>query len=257
MQERPLVMITGATSGIGLACAKAFAAKGYDLLLIARREQRLQQLGKELQGQHSIEVTTLTVDLRQRQRLQELAHNHQPLLTKTAVLINNAGLARGLAPLHGGDVDDWEEMVDTNIKGLLYITRLVLPHMVEKNAGHIINIGSIAGRRVYPGGAVYCGTKFAVSGITEALRMDLHGTAVRVSTIDPGLVETEFSLVRFHGDTASAKKVYQNTRPLRGEDVAEAVLWTAERPKHVNVQEILIMPTDQAAPTMVHRHRSG
>ncbi len=245
-----LVLVTGATSGIGHATARAFAGLGSDLILLGRREERLAAIKKELAD---VEVTAWTVDVRDRARLDELAAEHEDLLRRVDVVVNNAGLAIGKDVLHESDPEDWDTMIDTNVKGLLYTTRLALPFMVERGEGHIVNIGSITGREVYRGGVVYAATKFGVRAITAALRHDVLGTGVRVTSVDPGMVETEFSVVRFSGDKKAAGKVYEGFRPLRGQDIADAVVWAATRPAHVNIQEILVMPTDQAAVTTVHR----
>jgi len=247
------VLITGASAGIGEACARRFAEQGADLLLVARRAERVEALAKELRETHDVEARASALDVTDRvavfRYVEELAKER--LLPD--ILVNNAGKARGLEPLHEGDVDDWEDMIDTNLKGVLYVSRAVLPHMVARDAGHVINIGSIAGRWVYPKGAVYNATKLGLRAITEGMNMDLLGTQVRVSTVDPGLTETEFSEVRFHGDTERARKVYADTKPLTGDDVADAVLYAANAAEHVNVFEIVLMPTVQRSAGLVHR----
>jgi NADP-dependent 3-hydroxy acid dehydrogenase YdfG len=248
-----IVCITGASSGIGAACAEEFAKLGAHLLLIARRKERIDELAKRLQTTHGIRTHTVALDVRRRHDVEAAFASLPDEWKHIDILINNAGLARGLAKLHEGSVDDWEEMIDTNNKGLLYVTRAVLPGMVERNKGHIINIGSIAGHQTYPMGNVYCATKFFVTGLTRSLRMDVLGTAVRVSSVDPGLVETEFSIVRYRGDADRAAKTYQGITPLTAHDVAEAVVFCATRPPHVNISEIQLTPTDQASVTMVHR----
>ena len=248
------VLITGASSGIGRACAEAFAARGCRLLLAARREERLKELSAALQERHGTEVLTMVLDVRDRGAVDEWVDGLPESWQSIDILVNNAGLARGLAPLHEGDVADWEEMIDTNIKGLLWVTRAVLPGMIAKGRGHVINIGSIAGHEVYPGGSVYCATKHAVAALNRALAIDTLGTGVRVSSVDPGMVETEFSLVRFHGDAERAAGVYDGLEALRGEDVAEAVVFCATRPQHATVREMILMPTAQAA--AVHTHRA-
>ena len=248
------VLITGASSGIGRACAEAFAARGCRLLLAARREERLKELSAALQERHGTEVLTMVLDVRDRGAVDEWVEGLPETWKKIDILVNNAGLARGLAPLHKGDVADWEEMIDTNIKGLLWVTRAVLPGMIARGRGHVINIGSIAGHEVYPGGSVYCATKHAVAALNRALAIDTLGTGVRVSSVDPGMVETEFSLVRFHGDAERAEGVYDGLEALRGEDVAEAVVFCATRPQHATVREMILMPTAQAA--AVHTHRA-
>mgnify|MGYP002624022901 CR=1 FL=1 len=239
------VVVTGASSGIGAACARAFAARGDRLSLGARRSERLRAI---VEGAfcHPLDVT-------------DAASVEGFLAAAVAangpidVLVNNAGLARGTEKIAEGTGAAWREMVETNVLGLLEVTRRVLPRMVARRQGHVVVIGSIAGHKAYPGGGVYCGTKRALQPICEAMRMETLGSGVRVTSVDPGLVETEFSLVRFRGDTERATKVYEGTRPLVAEDVAECVLFAADRPPHVNIDTILVMPTDQAAPQMVHR----
>ena len=248
------VLITGASSGIGRACAEAFAARGCRLLLAARREERLNELSAALRERHGTEVLTMVLDVRDREAVDEWVEGLPESRQRIDILVNNAGLARGLAPLHEGDVADWEEMIDTNLKGLLWVTRAVLPGMIARGRGHVINIGSIAGHEVYPGGSVYCATKHAVAALNRALAIDTLGTGVRVSSVDPGMVETEFSLVRFHGDVERAEGVYDGLEALRGEDVAEAVVFCATRPQHATVREMILMPTAQAA--AVHTHRA-
>lgn len=247
------VCVTGASSGIGTACAVECAKAGASVLLIARRAERLSSLAKDLSSRFGASVHTLVLDVRNRQRVEaSFASLPDPWRT-IDILVNNAGLSRGLSPLHEGNVDDWEEMIDTNVKGLLYVSRSVIPGMVERNRGHIINIGSIAGHQTYPGGNVYSASKFAVVALSRSLKMDLLGTAVRVTNVEPGLVETEFSQVRFHGDNARAAAVYEGYKPLTAEDVADIVLFCATRPPHVNLLEVLVVPTDQASATMVNK----
>ncbi len=247
------VCITGASSGIGTACAEEFAKLGCNLLLIARRKDRVDALAESLQKTHPIETHSVQLDVRNHIEVENTFWSLAEDWHRIDILVNNAGLARGFSKLHEGTTEDWDEMIDTNIKGLLYITRALLPSMVERNSGHIINIGSIAGHETYPKGNVYSATKFAVVGITRSLRMDLLGTAVRVSSVDPGLVETEFSQVRYRGDANRASQTYTGMTPLTPKDVAEAVVFCATRPQHVNVGELTITPTDQASVTMVHR----
>lgn len=244
-----IVFITGASSGIGQACARRFAAEGARLLLVARREERLSALAEELGSA----VRTLTLDVRDRSAVFESLQALPPEWRQVELLVANAGLSRGLAPLQSGDLEDWEEMIDTNVKGLLYVDRVVTPWMVERGRGTVIHIGSIAGRQVYPGGNVYCATKHAVRALTDALRIDLLGSGVRVGSVDPGMVETEFSEVRFHGDRSRAEAVYRGLRPLQAEDVAETVFFAADLPDHVNLAEVLLLPTDQASATHLHR----
>ncbi|MBD2097175.1 SDR family oxidoreductase [Trichocoleus sp. FACHB-591] len=248
-----VVLITGASSGIGAACARAFAEARTKLVLAARRRDRLEQLADELNQEFASEIHLLQLDVRDRPQVEAALQSLPDSWGNIDILVNNAGLSRGLDKLYEGDVQDWEEMIDTNIKGLLYVTRAVVPGMVARGRGHVINIGSIAGHQTYPNGNVYCGTKAAVRAISEGLKQDLLGTPVRVSSVDPGLVETEFSQVRFHGDTERAGKVYQGLTPLTPEDVADVVLFCATRPAHVNLSEVLLLPTDQSGPTLVHR----
>jgi 3-hydroxy acid dehydrogenase/malonic semialdehyde reductase len=247
------VLITGASAGIGAACARAFAHAGARLILAARRTERLETLADELRAAHETEIHLLALDVRDvgvvTHALTQLPAEWEAI----DVLVNNAGLSRGLDPLQEGDTRDWDEMIDTNFKGLLYVTRAVLPGMIERGRGHVINIGSVAGHEVYPRGNVYAATKHAVGAITRGLRMDLLGTPIRVSTVDPGLVETEFSIVRFRGDRDRAGQVYAGLDALTGADVADAVLYCATRPPHVNIDEVIIKPTAQASATMVHR----
>ncbi len=249
-----IALITGASSGIGLACARALAENGAKLILNARRKERLNELAAELKDRFGTTSQVLRFDVRDRSQVKSAIAELSDEWEAVDVLINNAGLARGLNKLQEGDIDDWEEMIDTNIKGLLYVTRLVLPGMLERGRGHIVNVASTAGLHTYPGGNVYCGSKAAVRFISEGLKQDLLGTPIRVTTISPGLVErTEFSEVRFHGDKERAAKVYQGLTPLIPEDVADVVLYCLTRPPHVNINEIVLMPTDQAGPTLVHR----
>jgi len=244
-----IVFITGASSGIGEACARAFAGAGARLLLCARRLDRLQRLAAAL----NVPCYCFALDVRDQAAVQAAIAGLPEEWQAIDILINNAGLSRGLTRLHEYDLQDVDEMVDTNVKGLVYVTRAVVPGMVARQRGHVINIGSIAGHAVYPNGAVYCATKAAVKSITEGLKMDLNGTPVRVTSVDPGLVETEFSVVRFHGDVARAKKVYEGLRPLTGDDVADVVLFCATRPPHVNINDVVMMPVAQASATLVHR----
>ncbi|HEX5725156.1 MAG TPA: SDR family NAD(P)-dependent oxidoreductase, partial [Longimicrobiaceae bacterium] len=214
---------------------------------------RLRALEDELRGAHGAECLALELDVRDAGAVSRAVAGLPAAWAEVDVLVNNAGLGRGLAKLHEGDPEEWDEMVDTNLKGLLYVTRAVTPGMVARGRGHVVNLGSVAGHEVYPGGAVYCATKHAVGAITRGLRMDLLGTGVRVSTVDPGMVETEFSVVRFDGDRERADRVYAGMTPLTADDIADAVLWVVTRPPHVNVDEIIIKPTDQASATQVHR----
>ncbi len=251
MLKDKVVLITGASAGIGRATARAFAREGARLILAARRLNRLLELAKELGETFGTDSHVLELDVRDREAVEAAIQGLPPAWKEIDILVNNAGLSRGLDKVHEGEPTGYDEMIDTNLKGLLWVSRAVIPGMVERDRGHVINIGSIAGRQVYPGGSVYCATKHAVRAVTEGMRLDLNGTRVRVSSVDPGMVETEFSLVRFRGDRKRADAVYKDFPPLEAEDVAEAVLFCATRPPHVNVQEILLMPTDQAS---VHLH---
>lgn len=242
-------LITGATSGIGEACARKFAEGGYRLIITGRNEQKLNQLKDEL----DTEVLTLRYDVRDRKATEASVKSIPEGWTDIDVLINNAGLALGLEPEYEGDMDDWETMIDTNIKGLLTMTRLIVPGMVERNRGHVINIGSVAGDAAYAGGNVYCATKSAVKAITDGLRIDVAHTAVRVTNLKPGLVETRFSNVRFHGDDARADNVYKGITPLTGTDIADVAFYAASAPAHVQIAEVLILATHQANGSVIHR----
>jgi serine 3-dehydrogenase len=247
------VLITGASSGIGEACAEAFAAVGCRLLLAARRLDRLDRVADRLRRDFGCEVLTKALDVRDREAVDAWVEGLDPEWSAIDILVNNAGLARGLSTLWEGEITDWEEMLDTNVKGLLWVTRAVLRGMVARGSGHVINIGSIAGHETYPSGNVYCASKHAVTAIGRALNIDVLGTGVRVSSVDPGLVDTEFSVVRFHGDQDRADSVYNGLEPLHGPDVADAVLFCATRPAHANVREMILMPSAQAAAVHVHR----
>lgn len=248
-----VAFITGASAGIGEATAALFAEEGANLILAARRGDRVQKLAERLRKEYQINVHFFQLDVRN-QREVETKLTGLPEEWKTIdILVNNAGLSRGLEKLHDGKLSDWEEMIDTNIRGLLYVSRVVIPGMVQRGKGDIVNIGSIAGHELYPGGNVYCATKFAVDALTKGMQIDLVDTPLRVSTVDPGMVETEFSMVRFHGDTERAKKVYQGIQPLSGRDVAEAILFCVTRPLHVNIHQVRIMPTNQAGAMVAYR----
>lgn len=240
-----LVLITGASAGIGAACARRFAAAGAHVALWARREDRLIELGTELHDAHGVDVHTARVDVRDREAVNEAATELLQEVGTPDLLLNNAGLASGFSLVQEGDHEDWDRMIDTNLKGLLNVTRAILPGMVERGTGHVINIGSTAGHQVYPRGNVYNATKFGVKALTEGMNLDVAGTGIRVSSVDPGFVETEFSVVRFHGDEGRAEAVYQGFRPLSGDDVADVVLFMATRPAHVNVHDVLLYPTAQ------------
>jgi 3-hydroxy acid dehydrogenase/malonic semialdehyde reductase len=251
--ENQVVFITGASSGIGAACARAFAREKARLLLLARRGERLAELDDELRELGAVDILPLVLDVRQQQRIARTIEYLPDSWKQIEVLVNNAGLSRGLSGLHEGVLEDWEEMIDTNVKGLLYVDRAVLPLMADRGRGTVVHIGSIAGHQVYPGGSVYCATKHAVRALSDGLRIDLLGSGVRVVSVDPGLVETEFSEVRFRGDTERATSVYKGLRPLTGDDVAEVVVFAATRPAHVNLAQVLVLPTDQASSTHIHR----
>ena len=245
--------ITGASAGIGAACAQVFAREGYDLLLAARRLNRLEVLSAQLIAEYGINTHLLTLDVRDAESVFSAFSNLPGEWQQIDVLVNNAGLSQGLDPIHQGDIGDWDRMIDTNIKGLLYITRAVAPIMAARECGHIINIGSIAGKEVYPNGNVYCATKHAVDALTQSMRIDLLDKHIKVTAIHPGMVETEFSEVRFKGDKERAMAVYRNLEPLVASDIAEAVWFTASRPAHVNINDMIIMPTAQANATLVAR----
>jgi len=247
------VLVTGASSGIGRSCAAKFAEAGAKLLITARRRDRIDVLAGELKGKYHTDCLTMELDIRDRKTVEKAFANLPKEWETIDILVNNAGLSRGLDKLHEGKIDDWEEMIDTNIKGLLYVSRAVIPGMVARKRGTIINIGSIAGHEVYPRGNVYAATKHAVDALTKGMRLDLVDTPVRVCTVDPGLVETEFSMVRFRGDKEKAKAVYQNLEPLSPDDIADAVVFCATRPQHVQIAEMIVLPTAQASTTLVHR----
>ena len=248
------VLITGATSGIGLGCARKFAQNGDRLILTGRNEQRLNEICKEL-TEKGTEVLTLAFDVRNREVAEKLMTELPEEWKKIDVLVNNAGLALGLDPEYEGNLDEWETMIDTNIKGLLTMTRLVVPGMVERNSGHIINIGSVAGDAAYAGGNVYCATKAAVKALTDGLRIDVINTAIRVTNLKPGLVETNFSNVRFRGDNERADSLYRGIKPLVGDDIADVAVYAANAPEHVQIAEVLILATHQASASMVVRDK--
>jgi 3-hydroxy acid dehydrogenase/malonic semialdehyde reductase len=248
-----LALITGASAGIGEACARRLAAEGADVALWARREERLEALAAELAREHGATVRTAGVDVRDRGAVRAAVDALLAEAGPPHILVNNAGLAAGFAPVQEGDFDDWDRMLDTNVKGLLNVTRLLLPAMIEADRGHIINIGSTAGHQVYPKGNVYNASKFAVTALTEGINLDVAGTPLKVSSVDPGFVETEFSLVRFHGDSERADAVYQGFEPLTGDDVADAVAYLANLPPHVNVLRMVLLPTAQRNVFIVDR----
>ena len=249
-----IVLITGATSGIGAACAHLFAAQGYHLILVARRENLLSEISKQLTDKYAVEVKTIVADVRDQEDLSYKLEGLPANLKKVSVLINNAGLSQGLDPIDKGSIADWDTMIDTNVKGLLYVTKIVSNWMISQKAGHIINIGSIAGQEVYPNGNVYCATKHAVDALNKGMRIDLLPHGIKVTAINPGMVETEFSVVRFKGDEGRAKKVYDGFEPLIANDVAEAIWFAVSRPPHVNINDMLIMPTAQAAATIINKN---
>jgi serine 3-dehydrogenase len=251
------ILITGASSGIGEAMARLFAREGARLLLCARRLERLQALAEELRASHDSDIHTFALDVRDRKAVETMPECLPGNFRDIDVLVNNAGLSRGLEPLHKGDPDDWDEMVQTNITGLLLVTRQILPGMVERRTGDVVNIGSISGHEVYPNGAVYCATKHAVDALTHGLRLDLVASPVRVSQISPGMVDTEFSLVRFHGERERAESVYAGLHALQAQDVAEAALFVLTRPPHVEIGEIVLWPTAQASSTLAHRRTAS
>lgn len=248
------VLITGATSGIGAACARKFAGAGYRLIITARRSEQLAVMAGELEKEFSTAVLPLCFDVRDRDAVKRALDSLPAAWRDIDVLVNNAGLALGLEPEYAGDFTDWETMIDTNIKGLLYMTRLIVPGMIARQQGHVINIGSVAGDTAYAGGAVYCATKAAVKILSDGLRIDLAHTPVRVTNLKPGLVETNFSQVRFHGDAERAAKVYQGIQPLSGDDIADVALYAAQAPAHVQIAEVLILATHQASGSVIYRN---
>lgn len=246
------VFITGASSGIGKACAEQFASLGVNIVMSARRVDRLQSYARELSERYHIVATPLQLDVRKPHEIEEICKTLESKNISIDILVNNAGLALGMDKIQEGDIGNWDTMIDTNIKGLLYVTRAILPSMIKRNQGHVINIGSVAGHGCYPSGNVYCATKHAVRAISQSLRLDLLGTAIRVSEIDPGAVETEFSEVRLN-DKEKAKNVYAGYQPLVAHDIADTVIYCATRPLHVNITEIIVHPQAQAFLTEIHR----
>lgn len=255
MLKNKIILITGASSGIGAACAKHFARQGVKLLLCARRIDKLNEVIADIHRENKVETYAFQLDVTKQADVANQINVLPAEWKNIDILLNNAGLAAGLDHIQDGNLADWEAMIDTNVKGLLYVTKEILPGMIARNAGHIINIGSVAGHYVYPKGAVYCASKYAVNALSEGLRMDLFGTKIRVSTVDPGAVETDFSMVRFKGDATRAASVYEGMDPLTAEDIADTVVFCASRPPHVNISQVMIMPTDQAAATMVSRKK--
>lgn len=248
-----IVFITGASSGIGEATALAFAAEGARLLLAARRSGKLAEVASLALTRGAPTVHSIQLDVRNRHAVQRAIDELPQEWAEIDVLVNNAGLSRGLDKLYTGKIEDWDEMIDTNVKGLLYVSRAVVPGMVVRGRGHVVNLGSTAGELTYPNGAVYCGSKAAERAINDGLRQDLLGTPVRVTSVDPGMVETDFSLVRFHGDSERAAKVYKGITPLTPADVADAILWAVSRPEHVNIARVTLTPVSQANSLLFHR----
>lgn len=246
-----IVLITGATSGIGKATAELFAENGFDLILCGRRQERLDELKVELS--HKTRVITLNFDVRNKTEVAEKIHSLPKEFANVSILVNNAGNAHGLDTVETASIDDWDAMIDINVKGLLYVTKAVLPQMISRKSGHIINIGSLAGKEVYPKGSVYCASKHAVDAINQGLRIDLNEYGIRVGAVNPGLVETEFSEVRFKGDTEKAANVYNGFEPLKAENIADIIHFVVTRPYHVNIADLLVLPTAQAASTIVNK----
>lgn len=242
-----IALVTGATAGIGEACANIYAENGFNLIITGRREERLKQLKEKLESKFKVEVITLTFDVRDKSAVNECLNGLSANFKKVDVLINNAGLSQGMDAFQDADLNDWETMIDTNIKGLLYVSKIVSAWMIENKKGHIVNLGSIAGKEVYANGNVYCATKHAVDALSKAMRIDLLPHKIKVTAIHPGAVETEFSEVRFHGDKEKAKKVYEGYQPLLAKDIAETIFFTTSRPAHVNINDLVIMPTVQAS----------
>ncbi len=243
-----IALVTGATSGIGKATARQLAEKDFNLIITGRRKERLEELANELKQKYNCETIILNFDIRKQAEVDKAIDSLPENWKNIDVLVNNAGLAAGADPIYDALLDDWERMIDTNIKGLLYISKKVMPFMMKRKSGHIVNIGSIAGKQVYPNGNVYCATKFAVDALTKAMRIDLLKHNIRVTQIAPGAVETEFSIVRYHGDKDKADNVYKGYTPLFAEDIANAIVFAVTRPAHVNIADVLIMPTAQANP---------
>lgn len=249
-----IALITGATSGIGAACAETFAQQGYSLILVARRAQLLEENAAQIKTKYDINIQTLVADVRDKENLTQTLGSLPADWKQVDVLINNAGLSQGLDPIDKGDTDDWDTMIDTNVKGLLYVTKIVSNWMIPQKRGHIINIGSIAGKEVYPNGNVYCASKHAVDALNKGMRIDLLPYNIKVTAINPGMVETEFSLVRFKGDEERAKNVYKGFEPLLAQDIADAIWFVVSRPAHVNINDMLIMPTAQASATITNKN---
>ncbi len=249
-----IALITGATSGIGEATARIFSDHGIDLIICGRRGERLESLKSKLS--QKVKVHTLAFDVRDKDRVFQFIEDLPEDWKKIDILVNNAGNAHGFDPIHEGSLDDWESMIDINVKGLLYVSKAVIPGMVERRSGHVVNIGSIAGKEVYPNGNVYCASKFAVDAINNGMRLDLNQYGIKVSQVNPGLVDTEFSEVRFKGDKQRSKSVYKGMTPLSGDDIADLILFVVTRPAHVNISDSIIFPTAQASSTLVRRDQS-
>lgn len=247
------VLITGASSGIGEACAHVFAKQNYRIIATARRTSQLDNLKSVLEKEYNAEVLCLTFDVRDKNETQRILDSLPDYWNKIDLLINNAGLSLGLEPFNEGNTDDWETMIDTNVKGLLYVSRIISNKMIQQKSGHIINIGSIAGKESYLNGNVYCSTKAAVDSLTKSMRIDLLTHGIKVTAVHPGAVETEFSIVRFKGDEQRAKKVYEGFEPLHPEDIADVIYFCASRPSHVNINDMLVMPTAQASASLIKR----
>ncbi len=251
-----IIFVTGATAGFGKAIATLFAKNNYSVIITGRRKERLEALAQELRQQYKVKILTLCFDVRHFAEVEKAVASLPPEWKEVDILVNNAGLAAGFGPIQEGQIDDWERMIDTNIKGLLYMTRQLVPGMIERKKGHIINIGSIAGKEVYANGNVYCATKFAVDALNKAMRIDLVQHHIKVSSISPGLAESEFSIVRYKGDLEKAKKVYEGVDPLTPDDIAETVYWVATRPAHVNILDIVLTAEAQANTTTPIRRKS-
>jgi NADP-dependent 3-hydroxy acid dehydrogenase YdfG len=253
MTEKMIALITGSTAGIGKATAELFAKNGYNIIITGRRKERLDEFSAQLKASYNIDVLSLNFDVRDLNEVEKAVKSIPDEWKKINVLVNNAGLAVGLNSIQEGVIDDWERMIDTNIKGLLYITRNLAPIMIKNGFGHIVNIGSIAGKEVYANGNVYCATKHAVDALNKGMRIDLLPHNIKVTAINPGMVDTEFSIVRFKGDDDKAKNVYKGMQPLKPEDIAETIYWVVSRPAHVNINDIIIMPSVQANATTTIR----
>ena len=251
--KKKVVFVTGASSGIGKATAEKFAALGANILICARRIDRIEKLANELHKKYKVKVFAFELDVRNFEDVQEAIKGLPKEWKKIEILVNNAGLSRGLNKIQDGVLEDWEEMIDTNVKGLLYVSKCVMPFMLKNNRGHIINLGSIAGREVYPAGNVYCASKFAVDAITKGMRIDLSGTGIKVSTVDPGLVNTEFGVVRYRGDKQRADSAYKGMTPLKGKDIAEVIEFVATRDENLLIADVIVFPKAQGSSTVVHR----